>query len=100
MDSSNEIIVSVVSAWEIAIKNSLKREKAQLCSSAEFIDEIGLSGFDIIALEPSHIRQVEVLPFHHRDPFDRLLISTAIAENMIFISADENVPRYGVKWLW
>ncbi|MDR1536963.1 MAG: hypothetical protein LBU32_03020 [Clostridiales bacterium] len=43
---------------------------------------------------------VETLPYHHRDPFDRLLISTAIAENMTFLSADENVPKYAVSWLW
>ena len=99
-DSGNEIFVSVVSAWEIAIKRSIDREKTTLCSAAEFFDEIAASGFELITLEPHHVRPVETLPYHHRDPFDRLLITTAIAEGMTFISADENVPKYDVKWQW
>ena len=99
-DDSNEIFVSIVSAWEIAIKRSLDRERTPLCSMSEFFDEIEASGFGLLALKPHHIRPVENLPYHHRDPFDRLLISTAIAEDMTFISADENVPKYNVNWLW
>ena len=99
-DSGNEIFVSIVSAWEIAIKRSLDREKSTLCSVAEFFDEIAASGFELISLEPHHVRPVETLPFHHRDPFDRQLIATAIAEDMTFLSGDGNVPNYNVKWLW
>ena len=99
-DSDNEIFVSIVSAWEIAIKRSIDREKTPLCSVAEFFDEIMASGFELLSLEPNHVRPVETLPYHHRDPFDRLLIATAIAEDMTFLSADENVVKYNVKWLW
>jgi len=99
-DGGNEIFVSVVSAWEIAIKRSLDREKSPLCSTAEFFDKVTLSGFELLTLEPHHIGSVETLPNHHRDPFDRLLIASAIAEDMTFVSADENVPKYDVKWLW
>ena len=98
-DGDNEIYVSIVSAWEIAIKRSLGRGTTSLCSVAEFLDEVAASGFDLLALEPRHIRPVETLPFHHRDRFDRLLIATAIAEDMTFLSADDNVPKYDVKWL-
>ena len=99
-DSENEIFVSIVSAWEIAIKRSLDREKTPLCSVEEFLDEIAASGFTLLTLKPDHVRPVETLPYHHRDPFDRLLIATAIAEDMTFLSADENTPKYSVKWLW
>ena len=99
-DSGNEIFVSIVSAWEIAIKRSLSREETSLCSTAEFLDEIAASGFELLSLEPRHVRPVEALPYHHRDPFDRLLICTAIADDMIFLSADENVQNYDVNWLW
>ena len=99
-DSGNEIFVSIVSAWEIAIKRSLDREETTLCSVDEFLNEVTASGFDLLTLGPSHVRPVETLPYHHRDPFDRLLIATAIAENMTFLSADENVAKYDVKWLW
>ena len=99
-DRGNEIFVSIVSAWEIAIKRSLNREKTPLCSVAEFFYEIAASGFELLSLEPHHVHLVETLPFHHRDPFDRLLIATAIADDMTFLSADENVAKYDVKWLW
>jgi PIN domain nuclease of toxin-antitoxin system len=99
-NSGNEIYVSIISAWEIAIKRSLERGKTSLCGVAEFLDEIAAGGFELLTLEPHHVRTVEALPYHHRDPFDRLLIATAIAEDMTFISADENVPEYEVKLLW
>jgi PIN domain nuclease of toxin-antitoxin system len=99
-DSDNEIYVSIISAWEIAIKRSLGRENTSLCSTAEFFDEIVASDFELLTLEPRHVRPVETLPYHHRDPFDRLLIATAMSENMTFLSADENVPKYEVSWLW
>jgi len=95
-----KIFVSIVSAWEIAIKRSLDQEKTPLCSVAEFFDEIAASGFELLPLKPHHVRPVETLPYHHRDPFDRLLIATAIAEDMTFLSADENVVKYDVKWQW
>ena len=100
IDIDNEIFVSVVSAWEIAIKRSLDREKSPLCSAGEFFDKVALSGFELVSLDPRHIIPVETLPYHHRDPFDRLLIATAMAEDMTFLSADENVVKYDVKWLW
>jgi len=99
-DSGNEIFVSIVSAWEIAIKRSLDRDKTTLCSVAEFFDEVAASGFELLTLEPRHVRPVETLPYHHRDPFDRLLIATAAVEDMTFLSSDENVPKYDVNWLW
>ncbi|MCL2421999.1 MAG: type II toxin-antitoxin system VapC family toxin [Defluviitaleaceae bacterium] len=99
-DDKNEILVSIVSAWEIAIKHSLHREETTLCSVKEFFDEVESSGLKLIGLEPQHVRAIEVLPYHHRDPFDRLLIATAIAEDIVFVSADANVPAYDVKWLW
>jgi len=99
-DSGNDIFVSIVSAWEIAVKRSLDREKTPLCSVTEFFDEIAASGFRLLPIEPRHVRLIETLPYHHRDPFDRILIATAISEDMTFLSADENVRKYDVKWLW
>jgi PIN domain nuclease of toxin-antitoxin system len=100
MNENNEIYVSIVSAWEIAIKRSLGKEPLILCSASEFFDEIEARGFELLTLEPRHVRPVETLPYHHRDPFDRLLIATAMSEGMTFLSADENIPKYEVSWLW
>ena len=51
-------------------------------------------------IETDHLSIFEELPLIHRDPFDRLLIATAIAEHMTFITADENITRYDVSRIW
>ncbi|MDR1558213.1 MAG: type II toxin-antitoxin system VapC family toxin [Clostridiales bacterium] len=98
-DVTAEVFVSIASAWEIAIKIGLGKLKYDDGVSA-FFDDVKLNDFRILSVEEAHIEQIEALEYHHRDPFDRLLIATAIAEDMTFISADENVPKYDVKWLW
>ncbi|MDR1800309.1 MAG: type II toxin-antitoxin system VapC family toxin [Lachnospiraceae bacterium] len=99
-DRNAHLFISMVSAWEIAIKRSLDREDTRLCSVEEFLDGVDTYGFELIGISPDAVKRVESLPFHHRDPFDRLLIATAIADNMTFLSADENVRKYDVKWEW
>jgi len=99
-NADNDLYVSIVSAWEIAIKRSLHRNKTTLCSVDEFLDEVEASGFHLITLQPHHVRLIESMPYHHRDPFDRMLIATAMAENMVFLTADENAVKYNVKCLW
>jgi PIN domain nuclease of toxin-antitoxin system len=98
-DVTTEVFVSIASAWEIAIKVGLGKLKYDGGVRA-FLDDIRLNDFQLLAVEEAHIEQTESLPYHHRDPFDRLLIATAIAEDMTFISADENMPKYDLKWLW
>ncbi|MDR2750333.1 MAG: type II toxin-antitoxin system VapC family toxin [Clostridiales bacterium] len=98
-DVTAEVFVSIASAWEIAIKVSLGKLKYEGGVRA-FLDDVKLNEFQIIGVEEAHIEQTEGLEYHHRDPFDRLLIATAITEDMTFISADKNVPKYDVKWLW
>ncbi|MDR1764715.1 MAG: type II toxin-antitoxin system VapC family toxin [Lachnospiraceae bacterium] len=98
-DVTTEIFVSIASAWELAIKVGLGKLKYYGGVRA-FLDDIKLNDFTLLGVEEAHIEQVQALEYHHRDPFDRLLIATAIAEDMIFLSADENVPKYDVNWLW
>jgi PIN domain nuclease of toxin-antitoxin system len=98
-DVTAEIFVSIASAWEIAIKLGLGKLKYD-GGVRVFLDDVRLNEFQLLGVEEAHIEQVENLEYLHRDPFDRLLIATAIAEDMTFLSADENVPKYDVKWLW
>jgi PIN domain nuclease of toxin-antitoxin system len=98
-DVTAEVFVSIASAWEIAIKVSTGK-LTYAGGVRSFLDDIKLNEFKLLGVEESHIEQIEELRYHHRDPFDRLLIAAAIAEDMIFISADENVSKYAVKWLW
>jgi PIN domain nuclease of toxin-antitoxin system len=58
------------------------------------------NGFDILPIEPRHTGRVTLLPFHHKDPFDRLLIAQAITDNIAIVGADPLFDRYGVKRLW
>jgi PIN domain nuclease of toxin-antitoxin system len=99
-DASNDKLVSPASYWEIAIKVSIG--KLALHSSHEdFIDRaIRQNGFDILPVEPRHTGRVAVLPFHHKDPFDRLLIAQALTDDIAIVGVDPIFDRYGVKRLW
>jgi len=99
-DSDNECFLSIASCWEMAIKSSLG--KLRLTKPVErFVhDLITENGFRLLTIELRHAAKVEALPFHHRDPFDRLLLAQAITEKLTMVSADSIFSSYGVKLLW
>lgn len=99
-DPEATCLVSLASAWELAIKVSLGR--LELTESvATFIEaEAALNGFILLPIQLAHIATVEGLAFHHRDPFDRLLAAQALAEAIPLVSADQAFDSYGVKRLW
>lgn len=96
----NECFLSVVSCWEMAIKVSLG--KLQLAGRLErFIpDQLTVNGFKELPLEIGHTGRVARLPFHHRDPFDRILAAQALEEDLAITSADPIFGRYGIKQIW
>jgi len=99
LDDSVEKYVSVASAWEVAIK--LGTRKLYLDGGlSEFFRMIDDNGFLALPVEREHLQRVTRLPPHHKDPFDRLLVASAIAENMTLLTADENIPMYDVTCLW
>ena len=99
MDANCENYVSLVSAWEIAIK--LKTKKLQLVGGlAEFFAIIDENGFITMSVERDYLLKLSALPDYHKDPFDRLIIATAIFENMTLITADENIHKYNASYLW
>ena len=99
MDLENQKFVSIVTAWELAIKISLG--KLDFDGGVEnFFNKIDENGFELLQLKKEHLRLVEVLPLLHRDPFDRLLIASVISEEMIFITADVNIQKYEISWIW
>ena len=98
--SSDEIIsVSIVSMWEIAIKSSIgKLEiKSPISKIANTCEKEQL---DILSIKPTHLDEISHLPPIHGDPFDRLIISQAITENLVIITKDGTIPQYNVKVLW
>ncbi|HBA83729.1 MAG TPA: PIN domain nuclease [Verrucomicrobia bacterium] len=94
-----ELILSAASIWELAIKSSLGRLILP-CPLDEYIAEKIKSGFHILPLSWQHAAAVEAMPFHHRDPFDRLLAAQALAEKMPLVSSDAIFRRYKVDMIW
>ena len=89
----NQVWVSVVSLWEIAIKHSLGRGDMPV-SAQEALDYFKASGFHVLPIEAEHATAVAGLPDIHQDPFDRLLVAQAQTEPMRLITHDPLVARY------
>jgi PIN domain nuclease of toxin-antitoxin system len=100
LESDVDLLLSTASLWEIAIKVSLN--KLTLPDSYEqFIpQQITLNNIEILTITFEHLTVVSSLPFHHRDPFDRLLIAQSISENLQIVSVDTQFDRYGVSRKW
>ena len=98
-NENNQIYVSIVSLWEIAIKSSIG--KLEIKNSMEEIAGICLKyKIELLAINPSHLDQIANLPQIHGDPFDRLIISQAIAEKLIIVTRDSIIPKYDVYTIW
>jgi len=100
VDPANAIFVSPATYWEIAIKLSSGKYIFAV-SFAEFVQRaIHDNGFTILPIEPYHCEPLVSLPPHHKDPFDRLLIAQAMAENIPIITVDPVFDNYPVTRLW
>jgi PIN domain nuclease of toxin-antitoxin system len=100
IDPANSKSISPASYWELAIKISLGKYKLS-APFDQFMDSaIQKNGFHIVPLEVKHANQLIALPFHHRDPFDRMMIVQAIVEGMSIVSNDPAIDAYPVKRLW
>ena len=95
----NDIYICSISLWEIAIKINLGKIKLNMTLD-ELLDNIKNSYFDILQIEDRHLKTLSKLPFLHKDPFDRLIISSAITEDLTVITIDENIQKYDVPWIW
>ena len=98
-DVSLPLCVSIISAWEIAIKVSIGKLKFDGGSSC-FLEKMRHNGIELLDVKSAHIEYVENMPFFHRDPFDRLLVAIAKTDNMIILTSDENIPKYDVPCVW
>jgi len=92
-DSENAIIVSAASLWEIAIKQGLGKVEADI---AEIEKDIAQQGMIRLGIEADHLIELTSLPNLHRDPFDRMLISQARAEDMPLMTADTQIAAYSI----
>lgn len=90
---ADEVFVSSASAWEVAIKTSL----GKITSKRSVAVAARESGFDELAVTMAHSEQVALLPMHHRDPFDRMLVAQAMLEGCVIVTRDDALAKYGVK---
>jgi PIN domain nuclease of toxin-antitoxin system len=92
---AEQVYVSAVTGWEIAIKKSIGRlETTRLVAEA-----VSESGFEELPVRLAHAAQVESLPWHHRDPFDRMLVAQSRAEGLTLVTRDAALDAYDVKLL-
>ena len=98
-DTSNPLCVSIASLWEISIKVSTGKANFDGNINA-FHSLLCDNGIELIGIYPTHLGIVETLPFIHRDPFDRVIIATAKIEKMTIITADKNIQKYDIPWIW
>jgi len=99
-DPANDEEISPASYWEIAIKIGLKKYSLPEPYQVFMEREIADNDFHILAIEPKHTAVLTTLPLHHRDPFDRLIVSQAMLEGMPLVSADPQLDAYPIKRLW
>ena len=95
-----ECFLSVASCWELAVKASLGKIVLREPVERFIPEQLMLNGFRLLPIDFRHVARVESLPFHHRDPFDRLLIVQALTEKLTIVTADAKFSAYDVTCLW
>jgi PIN domain nuclease of toxin-antitoxin system len=95
-DESNVVLLSAAVAWEIAIKRGL----GKLQVPDAYLDLLLGAGVQPLAVSLEHAAAVEALPYHHRDPFDRILVAQALSEQAALVSRESVLKAYGVTTIW
>lgn len=97
---NNECFLSLVSCWEMAIKLSFGKLKLAGVIERFVPDQLAANGFRQLEMDFRHVARVAAMPFHHHDPFDRLLVAQAKEEKLAIVSADAVFQKYDVKRIW
>ena len=95
-----ELLFSAASLWEIAVKHSLGRLPLVRPFGELFPGQLDTDGVRLLAVEPAHLARLVGLPFHHRDPFDRLILAQALVEGVPVLSRDRAFAAYGAEVVW
>jgi PIN domain nuclease of toxin-antitoxin system len=99
-DGRNELFFSAASGWEISIKARLGRLEVPEDLQRFISDQLSRNAIQVLPIYLSHALHTGSLPVHHRDPFDRILVSQAILERMPLLSADPQISHYPVEVVW
>lgn len=92
--------LSIASCWEMAIKVSRGRLTLPKRLEQFVPEQLGLNQFQLLPIDLNDVTRVTTLPFHHRDPFDRMLVAQALNDELTIVSADPVFRKYGVKRVW
>ena len=99
-NEANDVLVSAASAWEIATKHRLGKLRNAEIVALDIAGAISGQGFEELAITVDDAGRAGELACPHRDPFDRMLISQALARNLVLISIETLFDQYGVRRLW
>jgi len=98
--AESRCLLSVASCWEIAIKASLGRLETPRPLERFLQQQLEMNAFELLPVALEHAAAVRDMPFHHRDPFDRLVAAQARHEEMPLVTVDTVFAKYGVKRIW
>ena len=96
----NDVAVSIASLWEVGIKVAKGSLELDLTFPDFILTAVTLPGFTLFGVSPSHVIALLTLPFHHKDPFDRMLVAQARTERLTLVTCDEKIALYDVPQLW
>lgn len=96
----NSLFFSAASYWEICIKISVGKLTLGKTWEKKVDRELEFNGIQWMPIRKNHSQAICSLPGIHKDPFDRILVSQAKCEKMVLITADKNIQKYPVKWIW
>ena len=100
LEAENELLLSVGSLWEIAVKLCLGKLTVAMPTEALMTQQLTTNNLEVLSISVPHLIQVSTLPLHHRDPFDRLIIAQALVEQIPIVSADPAFDAYPIQRLW
>jgi len=99
-DPESVLFLSMASVWELCIKWSIGKLELETDPVAFVNEQLEENSIDILGIELEHLRALTHLPFHHKDPFDRLILAQAIQESLPVMSADRRFEAYAVQVVW
>ncbi len=100
LNTENSLFFCAASLWEICIKKSLGKISLKNGWFQTIQEEMEINTIQWLPIEMTHCAEVTELPFHHRDPFDRMLIAQAIVEEMKLLSRDSRLSDYAIELIW
>jgi PIN domain nuclease of toxin-antitoxin system len=99
-DPDNLLILSVVSVWEMQIKFKLGKLTFQTPLKTTIQEHQKNNNLNVLPVTLTHVLELDSLPLHHKDPFDRLLVAQAVAEDAVLLSRDPAISKYVANVMW